>query len=58
MFLHQPVIGGDVRFTFGSIEDQRAGRRQAAGQFAGGRETGTAQPGDPRLTDALIQLIG
>ena len=58
MFLHQAIVGGDVRFALGGVEDQRFHAAHAALQFAGGRETGAAQTGDAGLMNTLNQLCG
>ena len=58
VLLHQPVIGGDVRFTFGSVDDQRFHAVPAALQFGGGGEARAAETGDARLVDARDQVVG
>ncbi len=58
MFLHQAIVGGDVRLALGGVEDQRFHAAHAALQFTGGRETGAAQTGDAGLMNTLNQLRG
>ncbi len=58
MFLHQAVIGSDIRLALGGVEDQGFHPVHAALQLAGGRETGAAQPGDAGLMNTLDQLAG
>ncbi len=56
MFLHQAVVGGDVRLALGGVEDQRFHAAHAALQLAGGRETGAAQTGNTGLMNTLNQF--
>ncbi len=58
MFLHQAIVGGDVRFALGGVEDQRFHAAHAALQLAGGWETGAAQTGDAGLMNTLNQIRG
>ena len=58
MFLHQTVVGGNVRLTLGGVEDQRFHAAHAALQFAGGRKTCAAQAGDASLMNTLNQFRG
>ena len=54
---HQAVVGGDIGFALGGVEDQRFHAVSAALQLTGGGEAGAAQPGDAGLMNALNQFV-
>ena len=56
--LHQPIIGGDVGFALGGVDDKRADLVAAAAQLSAGGEACAAQPGDAELVNALNQRLG
>jgi hypothetical protein len=51
--LHQAVVGGDIGFAFGGVNNQRFNFIAAAAQFAAGRESRAAQPGHAELVNTL-----
>ena len=53
--LHQPIVGGDVRFTFGGVNDQGLNVIATATQLHAGRETRAAQTGHAKLMNSLNQ---
>ena len=53
--LHQAVVGGNVGFALRRVDNQRVDLIPAALQFRGGRETGSAKPGDAKLMNPLDQ---
>ena len=55
--LHQTIVGSDVRFTFGGVDNQSLNLVAAALQFGAGGEACAAQPGDARLVDTGDQLF-
>ncbi|MNP34357.1 hypothetical protein D3C76_1276380 [compost metagenome] len=56
LFLHQPVVGGDIGLAFGSVEDQGFHLFTAALQLTGRWETCAPQTGNPGLMNTLDQL--
>ena len=50
--LHQAIVRGDVRLTFGGVDNQRLDLIATALQFVPGREARAAQTGDARLVDS------
>ena len=55
---HQPVVGGDVRLTLRTVEDQRVHLAQAGADLHVGGEAGAAHTGDTGLLDDLHDLVG
>ncbi len=53
--LHQAIVGGDIGFALGSIDNQRIDFIAGALQLRTSREASSAQPGNAELMDALNQ---
>jgi hypothetical protein len=51
--LHQTVVGGDIGFAFGGVDNQRLNFIAAAAQFDAGREARAAQTGNAELMNTL-----
>ncbi len=54
--LHQTIVGGNIGFAFGGVDNQGANAAQTALQFSGGGKAGAAQPGDTGLMEMLNQF--
>ncbi len=51
--LHQTVIGGDIGFTFGGVDNQRLDLIATAAQFDPGREACATQTSNAELMNAF-----